>query len=308
MSRFGTKIGALVAAGAAALALAGASPAAAVSYVSLISNSMVTTYTATFSNAGILNGTYYSNGISFKAQASDAFGVTSGPIYDLFGFCVDVYHEIDLGNMGLTSTTGDVYQSTLTGPVPPVGYNPLPTDFKTYTGTEAYGTAAYTTAGNTLSSAQLTAITGLVNTGLWLHENEAMLGLADTRMRLAAIQAAIWNVEVGAGTTANMTITVNGPAQYQTYFNNYSNGIYGTGNYANKADANDSFYVISDWQQGGANEPLNSARSGAAGINQAFAIGWPVPSVPEPSSWALMIMGFGSVGAVLRRRRTAVLA
>jgi hypothetical protein len=30
--------------------------------------------------------------------------------------------------------------------------------------------------------------------------------------------------------------------------------------------------------------------------------------VPEPSEWALLIVGFGLVGAVLRRRRTAVAA
>lgn len=34
-----------------------------------------------------------------------------------------------------------------------------------------------------------------------------------------------------------------------------------------------------------------------------FAAG--VVAVPEPTTWALMIMGFGSVGAMVRRRRTA---
>ena len=31
----------------------------------------------------------------------------------------------------------------------------------------------------------------------------------------------------------------------------------------------------------------------------------PPPGVPEPAAWALMLIGFGSVGAALRRRRTA---
>lgn len=31
-----------------------------------------------------------------------------------------------------------------------------------------------------------------------------------------------------------------------------------------------------------------------------------IPGVPEPASWALMIVGFGSAGALLRRRRTMV--
>jgi hypothetical protein len=38
-------------------------------------------------------------------------------------------------------------------------------------------------------------------------------------------------------------------------------------------------------------------------------VGAPVGGVPEPASWALMILGFGSAGAMLRgRRRPAALA
>lgn len=33
----------------------------------------------------------------------------------------------------------------------------------------------------------------------------------------------------------------------------------------------------------------------------------PVPTVPEPGSWALMILGFGGVGAALRRRQSVAL-
>ena len=32
----------------------------------------------------------------------------------------------------------------------------------------------------------------------------------------------------------------------------------------------------------------------------------PVAAVPEPGAWALMIMGFGAMGATLRRRKSAV--
>jgi hypothetical protein len=34
----------------------------------------------------------------------------------------------------------------------------------------------------------------------------------------------------------------------------------------------------------------------------------PGPGVPEPATWAMMILGFGGVGAVLRRRRTLAFA
>ena len=33
-----------------------------------------------------------------------------------------------------------------------------------------------------------------------------------------------------------------------------------------------------------------------------------VAAVPEPASWALMLVGFGGLGAVLRRQRRAVAA
>jgi len=36
--------------------------------------------------------------------------------------------------------------------------------------------------------------------------------------------------------------------------------------------------------------------------------GGPVGAVPEPSTWAMMIMGFGGVGSILRRRRALALA
>jgi hypothetical protein len=38
------------------------------------------------------------------------------------------------------------------------------------------------------------------------------------------------------------------------------------------------------------------------------AVGVPAALVPEPASWALLIMGFGGVGAMMRQRRSAALA
>ena len=43
----------------------------------------------------------------------------------------------------------------------------------------------------------------------------------------------------------------------------------------------------------------------AAGIGNAQST-IDVTAIPEPTTWALMIFGFGGVGAMLRRRRTAV--
>jgi hypothetical protein len=36
-----------------------------------------------------------------------------------------------------------------------------------------------------------------------------------------------------------------------------------------------------------------------------IGIGTEVPAVPEPSTWALMLLGFGAVGWGLRRRNSA---
>lgn len=61
--------------------------------------------------------------------------------------------------------------------------------------------------------------------------------------------------------------------------------------------------------QGGSQHLVISGTSGPAGsfggtVNFAPVAG----GVPEPASWALMIIGFGSAGALLRRRRHAMLA
>jgi hypothetical protein len=45
---------------------------------------------------------------------------------------------------------------------------------------------------------------------------------------------------------------------------------------------------------------------GTAG--QGFALSGLTAAVPEPASWAMLIVGFGMVGAVARRRKTAVAA
>ena len=45
--------------------------------------------------------------------------------------------------------------------------------------------------------------------------------------------------------------------------------------------------------------------TGAPELDLIRAAGFGV-AVPEPATWALMIMGFGLAGAGLRRRRTAI--
>ena len=47
---------------------------------------------------------------------------------------------------------------------------------------------------------------------------------------------------------------------------------------------------------------------GSLGWGQADNIHIAMVSVPEPATWALMILGFGAVGATLRQRRGLAMA
>jgi hypothetical protein len=238
--------------------------------IKLLSASMNTTYQANI----VGFGGAYSNGVTFHAV--DYNTVTQqnvGAAFDLFGFCVDIYHDMYLGPLGY------IYHSNQD----PAILNPLPTD----------------NGGNPISPTQLTALTNLIDTGYILHQNENAGNQADTEMRLAAIQAAIWEVEVpmrNGQTTVTLSTANFGPLGtaapafqlYQSYFDNYVSG-----NYVSLADNNDRFYTITDTQ----GNPTH----------QAFAIGWPI-GVPEPATWAMMLTGFFGMGSMLRANRRKLAA
>jgi hypothetical protein len=144
----------------------------------------------------------------------------------------------------------------------------------TYTTNQPDGGGLVPNSPQQLNSTQMTQITDLVDTG-WIMEMQGTAPNLDAQE--AAIQAAIWNVEV-PGSVSNFNSSV-----VAGYYANYST----PGGYTNLATPQDRVFTISN------------------GGNQSFVIGWPVP---EPSTWALMLVGFGGMGAVLRRSRKATAA
>ncbi len=46
----------------------------------------------------------------------------------------------------------------------------------------------------------------------------------------------------------------------------------------------------------------------SGGVNDPYYASYRILSVPEPAGWGLMLLGFGALGAELRRRRTLIAA
>ena len=122
--------------------------------------------------------------------------------------------------------------------------------------------------GNLLTTTQLDKIGALVNYGASLSKTNAV----DLNNRLAAVQAAIWVVEFGPAYTVTVSASVH--PYLQTYIDAAASASMPTGPIKT--------LFANDFQ------------------TQAFAI---AASVPEPTTWLMMIFGFGGIGAVLRRRR-----
>jgi hypothetical protein len=241
-----TKMAALAAvAGLGALAMA--SGASAASTFTLVSSSMDQSYTLLLTapangSFGAINEYVYDGPVTFTVSGYP--GTTGNTT--LFGFCFDLYHDMNLGPLGWTYTTN-----------------------------QPDGGGIVTNAPQTLTDGQKQEITNLVDTG-WLMQ---MQGTApDLAAQEAAIQAAIWNIEV-PGSVSNFNSSL-----VASYFADYSV----PGHYTNLATPQDKVFTISN------------------GSNQSFLIGWPIEGgVPEPATWALMIGGFGLAGAALRRQRKA---
>ena len=267
MFQFGTTaLKAALAGAVLAGGLATAGAANAAQYF-LQSATMNTTYRATIAGPGV-NATVYAAPIRFTAFDGTA---ATGQSDELLAFCVDIFHSISLGALNLQyDDTFDLTTNSY--------YNSNSVRFS--------GPAGLTT----LSSDQLVQVGKLVNFGTDVWENMAAGATKDKL--LAGLQGAVWK-------TINPTYAITSPtAAVNTHIINYSGANYGS--------FLDDFNTLAHtYTPVSADIDLisQSNRYGFANARQAFAIS---QAVPEPATWAMMILGFGAMGAVLRRRTTAV--
>lgn len=106
----------------------------------------------------------------------------------------------------------------------------------------------------------------------------------------------------GSGTSGNLTSST-GPGRTVTFtsdFLDFTNVV------AN--DLSLSLTSITPSLAAGAGQSLNSFHASSTGSFSSDPAPVPVVSVPEPATWGMMILGFGVVGAGLRRRRIAIAA
>lgn len=163
-------------------------------------------------------------------------------------------------------------------------------------------------AENVLADTSLTASTVMgttnqTNSMVSIQSNEILTSTASNgQSRFAATDGALdlgsifltaggtftsaeFNLFNAQGSTSSVAITVNGVTQ------NFALGN-GQNFFGIQATGGDTISSIA----------FNTNGSGVADLRQ-LRIGGVSAAVPEPATWALMLLGFGAVGASLRRRR-----
>ena len=179
-------------------------------------------------------------------------------------------------------------------------FNNNPANGTTVAGvTNQTNTSVSITGGETLvgngGQARLETADGLVNTTFTFNGLTGQsLGIDLTNPTLAFSQTE-FRIFVGDGTATEATLTFRDTAgtQFQNTFDIPSNGFF-------NAQAVDGQQI--DYFSIAANGSFQDVRQVRIGGVATMAV------VPEPASWALMILGFGGVGGLMRRQRPAAFA
>jgi hypothetical protein len=261
----------LLAAGIAAAALVSTATPASATAVFIDKAEMynpATAYITGFSGSNYPKVEVYDGPVLFTANLGTSAGT---PTYTFLGFCVDIFDDINVGiNTPMTENL-QYHTGSLVDNGAHGVYSPV--DLVTFTQT------------------QKDNISKLVNYGTRLWNTDTLTdpthNISQTLInQLAGVQGAIWQLE-------NPRFTVTGAPP-----------INGFGTQAT---------VTADITNFSSSAFLSTLQTGTVGVvfdsnlpaHQAFAF---ATNVPEPGAWALMIVGFGGIGAAMRRRRSATAA
>ncbi len=129
-----------------------------------------------------------------------------------------------------------------------------------------------------LTSAQKVQVGRLANYGQLVYTGSD----ADKVQRLAALQGAIWKVINPTYTVRSFNATVD------NYIGAYSNALTYTSAIADHGPVSSKLTFITE-----------TGKYGTKSAHQSFVFG----AAPEPGTWALMLVGFGAAGGMLRRSR-----
>ena len=280
--------------GAALMVSAAATTAAQAATVILDVGAM--DHARTVNIAGI--GNVYAAPMQFKASYD-------GKPTNLIAWCVDVYHQITAKdyspNLIYTDTAalttdfngkaldnGDVLKIGLlanygqalfdSAPVAPAAFTEKAPVRSAYPNGSA-GTTAYNNAKKAYDGRK-----AAYNTALATYNT----AVSNRYMRLAAVQSAIWQVASNRNVTSTDSV-------FDQLVDNLS-GAHLTDYFAGVTGRDYGITLITPVQQyGGKNGKTPLA------LTQSFVFA--TGAVPEPSTWALLILGFGGAGAMLRRQR-----
>jgi hypothetical protein len=206
--------------------------------------------------------------VTITGVALDAPGGVSGKI-TYTPTNPDYVVNADIGRIKLTTSTGDTLLSYCI-------------DIFHDLTTATFTPAAITTTS--LSATKISQISALLSNG------ESLVTNAD---RSAAEQLAIWEIvnessgtySLSSGNLFASNISQNAVSIANSYLSNITSGVW-------TADPSLSLAVLTS---------SNNQTQLVWGANATKVLG----AVPEPATWAMMLVGFGGIGAALRRRKPA---